>query len=149
LVPAFKDSGGFALADIFPAELLGTVKIMATVLFVGGDPAFRKQLRSLFNHGNGFDAFIEAGNAVEAMAKAKRRLPNLAVLDFSSSDLGALQLAQKLKVSQPELPIFLLTTDYSVYTEKKALSCGITAVFSKLDDLATLLANARAVCGIE
>jgi hypothetical protein len=47
------------------------------------------------------------------------------------------------------MPIFLLTTDYSVFTEKKALSCGVTAVFSKLDDLAALVANARAVCGIE
>jgi len=122
---------------------------MPTVLFVGGDTALRKQLRALFNHGNGFDVFVEAGNAVEAMAKAKRRSPNLAVLDLSSPNMGGLQLAQKLKASKPELPIFLLTTDYSVYTEKKALSCGITAVFSKLDDLAALLANARAVCGIE
>ena len=146
---AFKDSGGFALAEIFPAELLGTEKIMTTVLFVGGDTALRKQLRVLFNHGSGFDAFVEAGNAVDAMAKAKRRSPNLAVLDLSSPDMGGLQLAQKLRASKPELPIFLLTTNYSVYTEKKALSCGITAVFSKLDDLATLLANARAVCGIE
>jgi len=122
---------------------------MTTVLFVGGDPAFRKQLRALFDVSNGFDAFVEARNGVEAMAKAKRRSPNLAVLDLSSPDMGGLQLAQNLKASQPELPIFLLTTNYSVYTEKKALSCGITAVFSKLDDLATLLANARAVCGIE
>jgi two-component system, NarL family, response regulator DesR len=129
--------------------LLGTEKIMSTVLVVSGDTGFRKQLRALFNHGNGYDAFVEAGNAVEAMAKAKRRSPNLAVLDFSSKDKSGLQLAQKLKASKPDLPIFLLTTDYSVYTEKKALSCGVTAVFSKLDDLATLLANARAVCGIE
>jgi DNA-binding NarL/FixJ family response regulator len=149
LVQAFKDSGGFALAEILPAELLGTVKIMTTVLFVGGDTALRKQLQALFNHGNGFDAFVEARNAIEAMAKAKRRPPNLAVLDFPSPDVGGLQLAQKLKASQPELPIFLLTTDYSLYTEKKTWSCGITAVFSKLDDLETLLANARAVCGIE
>jgi DNA-binding NarL/FixJ family response regulator len=122
---------------------------MPTVLFVGGDTAFRKQLRALFKHGRGFDAFLEAGNAVEAMAKAKRRSPNLAVLDFSSSDADGLKLAQKLKACKPELPIFLLTADYSLDTEKKALSCGITAVFSKLDDLETLLANARAVCGIE
>jgi DNA-binding NarL/FixJ family response regulator len=149
LAQAFKDSGGFALAEILPAELLGTENIMPTVLVVSGDTAFRKQLRALFNHDNGFEAFVEAGNAVEAMAKAKRRPPNLAVLDFPSPDVGGLQLAQKLKASKPELPIFLLTTDYSVYTEKKALSCGITAVFCKLDDLETLLANARAVCGIE
>jgi DNA-binding NarL/FixJ family response regulator len=76
-------------------------------------------------------------------------LPNLAVLDFSTAASCGLQLAQKLKSITPELPIFMLTTDYSMNIEKEALSSGISAVFSKLDDLATLVANARAVCGIE
>jgi hypothetical protein len=43
----------------------------------------------------------------------------------------------------------MLTADYNVDIEKKAPSCGITAVFSKFDDLSTVVANARAVCGIE
>jgi len=47
------------------------------------------------------------------------------------------------------LPIFMLTADYDVNIEKEALAFGITAVFSKLDDLTTLIANARAVCGLE
>ena len=122
---------------------------MPVVLIVGDDNAFRKQLRTLFDHSNGFDACVEAGNGVEAIDKTKRLLPGLAVLDFSLPDMRGLQLARKLKAITPELPIFVLTTDYSVSIEKKALSCGITAVFSKLDDLATLVANARAVCGLD
>jgi hypothetical protein len=43
----------------------------------------------------------------------------------------------------------MLTTDYNLDVEKLALSCAITAVFSKLDDLAMLVPNARAACGIE
>jgi hypothetical protein len=42
-----------------------------------------------------------------------------------------------------------MTTEYNVGVEKKALSNGISAVFSKRDDLATVVANARAVCGID
>jgi DNA-binding NarL/FixJ family response regulator len=122
---------------------------MLTLLIVDDDDDFRKQLRTLFEHAGGFDAFVEAGNGVEALAKTERLLPNLAVLEFSSADTCGLELAQKLKSITPELPIFLLTPDYSVKVEKQALSCGITAVFSKLDDLATLVANARAVCGVE
>ena len=64
-------------------------------------------------------------------------------------EMKGLQLARRLKAIAPELPIFLLTADYQADIEKEALSSGITAVFSKVDDLATLLANARAVCGIE
>jgi two-component system phosphate regulon response regulator PhoB len=119
------------------------------VLIVNDDSAFRKQLRTAFGQGSGFDACIEARKGAEALAKTKLRSPDLVILDFSLPDMSGLQLAEELKAITAELPIFLLTTDYSVKLEKKALSCGITAVFSKLDDLATLLANARAMCGIE
>jgi DNA-binding NarL/FixJ family response regulator len=122
---------------------------MPSVLIVDNDNAFRKQLRTFFDEGGGFDACLEAGNGVEALDKTKRLLPNLAVLDFSLPDMSGLQLAQELKAITPELPIFVLTTGYDLNIEKEALSCGITAVFSKLDDLAALVANARAVCGIE
>jgi CheY-like chemotaxis protein len=113
----------------FPAELRGTEKIISTVLIVDDDSAFRTVLRTLFDHGSGFDAFVEAENGVEAITKTKQLLPNLAVLDFAMPEMNGMQLARELKAI--------------------ALSCGITAVFSKLDDLATLVANARAVCGMK
>jgi len=122
---------------------------MPTVLIVDDDNAFREQVRKVFDQGSGFDTCIEVRNGAEALAEARRRSPNMVILDFSLPDMSGLQLAEELKAITPELPVFLLTTDYSVKLEKKALSCGITAVFSKLDDLATLLANARATCGIE
>ena len=122
---------------------------MPMVLIVNDDSAFQKQLRTAFGQGSGFDACVEARKGAEALAKTKLRSPDLVILDFSLPDMSGLQLAEELKAITAELPIFLLTTDYNVKLEKKALSCGITAVFSKLDDLATLLANARAMCGIE
>jgi CheY-like chemotaxis protein len=63
--------------------------------------------------------------------------------------MNGLEVARKLRTISPEIPIFMLTTDYCVKAEKEALSYGITAVFSKVDDLPALVANARAVCGIE
>ena len=122
---------------------------MLVVLIVNDNSAFRKELRTAFGQGSGFDACIEAQKGAEALAKTNHQSPDLAILDFSLPDMSGLQLAEALKAIRPELPIFLLTTDYCVKLEKKALSCGITAVFSKLDDLAALLANARAMCGIE
>jgi two-component system, NarL family, nitrate/nitrite response regulator NarL len=122
---------------------------MPTVLIVEEDIVFRKQLLEVFDHGKGFDAFVEAGNGVEALDKTKCLVPNLAILDLSLPDVGGIQLAQELMEIMPGLRIFMLTADYSMKTEKKALSCGITAVFSKLDDLSAVVANARAVCGID
>jgi CheY-like chemotaxis protein len=119
------------------------------VLIVEADKALRKVLHRLFGRGSGFNACVEARNGAEAIAKAKQLSPNLAILDLSMPEMKGLQLARRLKAIAPELPIFLLTADYHADIEKEALSSGITAVFSKVDDLATLVANARAVCGIE
>jgi DNA-binding NarL/FixJ family response regulator len=122
---------------------------MPAVLIVDGDHAFREALRTLFEHGSGFDACVEAGNVAEALHKTKQVLPELAILDSALPEMNGLQLARELKAIAPKLTIFLLTADCGADTEKEALACGITAVFSKLDDLTTLVSNARAVCGIE
>ena len=122
---------------------------MPVVLLIDDDKVFRKRLRALFERDDGFDACVEARNGKEVLAKIGRLSLNLAVVDSSLPDMGGFELAQKLKTIVPELPIFVMTTDYNVNVEKAALSNGISAVFSKHDDLATLVANARAVCGIE
>ena len=92
---------------------------------------------------------MEAANALEALDKTKHFAPNLAVVDFTIFEMNGLQLARQLKAQEPALPIFMLTADYNVDIEKEALAVGITAVFSKLNDFSTLIANARAVCGLD
>src|ERR1700676_1775123 len=124
-------------------------KELPTVLIISDDTAFRKQLHALFDHGSGFEACVEAQNGVEALDKAKSLSPSLVVLDFLFTDMSGLELAEKLRANILGSPILMLTTDYSVDIEKTALSCGVSAVFSKLGDLRTLVANARAVCGIK
>jgi len=127
----------------------GTGQKMPSVLILDDDKAFRKQLRALLDHGAGFETCVETTNGVEALKKTERLLPSLVILNFSLPDMNGLEVAQKLRAISPEMPIFMLTTDYCLKVEKEALSYGITAVFSKLDDLPALVANARAVCGIE
>lgn len=91
---------------------------------------------------------MEVVNASDGVDKIKQLSPNLAVVDSSMTEMDGLQLARQLKAREPALPIFIVTADYDVDIEKKALESGITAVFSKVDDVTTLLANARAVCGL-
>jgi DNA-binding NarL/FixJ family response regulator len=122
---------------------------MLAVLIVDDDRAFRTVLRTLFEEDSGFDNCVEAANAFEALDKSMQLTPNLAIVDFSMPEMNGLELARQLKSREPALPIFMLTADYDVNIEREALAFGITAVFSKLDDLTTLIANARAVCGLE
>jgi DNA-binding NarL/FixJ family response regulator len=129
--------------------VLKAERIMRSVLIVDDDHAFRTVLRTLFDEGSGFDNCVEAANASEAFDKAKQLSPNLVVVNFSIPEMNGFQFVRRLKTRQPELPIFILSADYNVDIEKEALAFGITAVFSKLDDLTTLIANARVVCGLE
>jgi putative two-component system response regulator len=119
------------------------------VLIVDDDHAFRTVLRTLFEKASGFDNCVEAANAFEALDKTKQLSPNLAVVDFSILKMNGSQLVRQLKAREPTLPIFILTADNDVDIEKEALAFGITAVFSKLDDLTSLIVNARVVCGLE
>ena len=121
---------------------------MRMVLIISDDAVFRKQLRALFDHVSGFDACEEARNGVEALDKAKSLSP-IVVLDFLLPDTSGLELAERLRANILGAPILMLTTDYSMNIEKIALSCGVSAVFSKLGDLPALVANARAICGIK
>ena len=122
---------------------------MLVVLIVDDDHAFRTVLRTLFEKASGFDNCVEAANAFEALDKTKHLSPSLAVVDFSILKMNGSQLVRQLKAQEPTLPIFILTADNDVDIEKEALAFGITAVFSKLDDLTSLIANARVVCGLE
>ena len=120
-----------------------------TVLIVANDSSFQTGLRTLLEQGGGVDLCIEARRGSEAIEKVRHLLPNLVILDFSLPDMNGLQLAQEIRKMMPRLPIFMLTGDRDLHAEKDALSTGINAVFSKVEDLEALVANARAVCGIE
>jgi len=122
---------------------------MSVVLIVDDDSAHRAEIRTLFESGSGFEACLAAENGVEPIAKAKQVPPNLAVLDFSMPEMNGLQLAQELRAIAPKLPIFLLTANGDAAAKKQALASGAAAVFSKREDLTTLVDNARAVCGLE
>jgi two-component system response regulator YesN len=124
-------------------------RITRTVLIVDDDRAFRTVLRTIFEQNSGFDNCVEAANAFEALNQTEKLPLDLAVVDFSMPKMNGLHLARELKARDPALPIFMLSADYDVDIEKDALASGVTAVFSKLDDLSTLIANARAICGLK
>jgi CheY-like chemotaxis protein len=145
----FKYLEAISLDELPQTDCSKAERIMPAVLIVDDDHAFRTVLRTLFEEDSGFDNCVEAANASEALDKSKQLSPNLAVVDYSMPEMNGLQLARELKAREPALPIFMLTADYDVGIEKEALSAGITAVFSKLDNLTTLIANARVVCGLE
>jgi DNA-binding NarL/FixJ family response regulator len=116
-----------------------------SILLVVADIEARKCLRTAFAADSGFAFCTEAENPLQAFQEAVQAHPSLVIVDLATTLENTLQLAQRLREIVPRVPIFMLTNQYDCRMEKRALSAGITAVFSNSEDPGSILANARAV----
>jgi DNA-binding NarL/FixJ family response regulator len=103
----------------------------------------RRQLRSLFSEHPEFTICGEAVHGMDAIEKAQQLSPDLIILDLSMPEMNGLEAASALRYMMPDVPLFLLTAHYSRELELAARGSGICAVFSKHDDLDSLVARAR------
>jgi DNA-binding NarL/FixJ family response regulator len=87
----------------------------------------------------------KAESEKQAISEAPRLHPDLVIAQGVPGD-GLQPFVKNLRDIVPQLPIFLVVDEYNHKTEKQALQCDITAVFSPKDDPSTILANALAVC---
>lgn len=114
-----------------------------SILIVDDHEAIRRQLRCLFRPHPEFAVCGEAVHGVDAIEMAQRLSPDLIILDLAMPEMNGLEAAAALKYILPAAPIFLLTVHYSRELELAALASGISAVFSKHDDLDALVRRAR------
>ena len=114
-----------------------------SVLVVDDHEVVRRQIRCLFNAHPEFTVCGEAIHGVDAIEKAQQLSPDLIILDLSMPEMNGLEAASALRYMMPEVPLFLLTAHYSRELELAAMGCGVCAVFSKHDDLDSLVARAR------
>lgn len=114
-----------------------------SILVVDDHEVIRRQLRSLFNSYPEFTICGEAIHGVDAIEKAQQLSPDLIILDLSMPEMNGLEAASALRFMMPTVPLFLLTAHYSRELELAALGSGVCAVFSKHEDLDSLVARAR------
>jgi DNA-binding NarL/FixJ family response regulator len=114
-----------------------------SILVVDDHEVIRRQLRSLFSEYPEFTICGEAVHGVDAIEKAQQLSPDLIILDLSMPEMNGLEAASALRYMMPDVPLFLLTAHYSRELELAARGSGICAVFSKHEDLDSLVARAR------
>jgi len=122
---------------------------MPRVFLTCGDTALFETLRNSFLADGSFEICVEQKNGIEAILEAINLFPDLVILGMVMPPMGVFGVAEALKLSMPEVPVFLVTELRGMEAEKKALSHGINAVFERGDDVNSLVMNARAVCGLE
>jgi len=122
---------------------------MPRVFLTCGDATFCEILRnSLLAEGN-FEICGKQRNGIEVVKEAIGLFPDLVILGMEIPPIDDFQTAEALKLSMPDVQVFLVTELRGMEAEKEALSHGIDAVFERDDDLNSLVMNARAVCGLE
>jgi DNA-binding NarL/FixJ family response regulator len=115
-----------------------------SVLIADDHEAVRRELGRLFRAYPDFTICGEAVDGADALSKAQLLSPDLVVLDLAMPEMNGLEVAAALQYILPEVPILLLTVHYTRELELAALQAGVRAVFSKYDDLGSLIPRARA-----
>jgi DNA-binding NarL/FixJ family response regulator len=121
---------------------------MPTILVVVSDIEIRRSLRTAFAADRRFAFCAEVENPFQAFEEAEQAQPSLVIVDLAITLENTLLLTQRLREIVPQVPIFMITNHYNCRVEKRALSGGITAMFSRRENPGSVLANARAVCGV-
>ena len=116
---------------------------MHSILIVDNDSEGVRVLGRTFATVDCFEVRAKAETELTAIEEARRHSPNLIVLGLPLPEAGLTRMVRELKKAAPKALIFLLTNHYDSVVEKRALSMGVAAVFSKFDDYEALLQNAR------
>jgi two-component system, NarL family, invasion response regulator UvrY len=115
------------------------------VLLVDDNPIVRSFVRKLFELEADFELSGEAGDARDAIEKARNLSPDLIILDLSMPDMTGLATAPLLRKLLPEARIILFTVHEEPELQELARAAGIDAVVSKYQAVSQLVVQAQAL----
>lgn len=120
---------------LFPAPLMPK-----TVLIVDDSEVLRRTLKTFLKTHAGVEAFEEAIDGKDAIAKVQASAPDLIVLDLAMPRMDGLQAAPLLKRLAPKTHIVLFTMyDYQAPPPQR----HIDAIISKVDGMGKLADHVR------
>lgn len=114
-----------------------------SVLVVDDNPLVRQAVCQLFTREGDFEVCGEAQNGKEAIEKAQRLRPNLIVTDLAMPVMNGLEETRELKKLMPAIPVIIFTAHSGPFVEEEARAAGVSAVVSKSEGAAVLIAKAR------
>src|ERR1700681_355003 len=101
----------------------------------------RRGIRGLLRARRGWTVVGEAVNGWEAIEKANRLKPDVAILDISMPDLDGLQATRQIRKAVPTTEVVVLTMHESDQMVRRVLDAGALGYVLK-SDLATQLVKA-------
>jgi DNA-binding NarL/FixJ family response regulator len=105
----------------------------------------RNGVRCLLEAQLGWQVMAEACNGREAVEKAKRLKPDVAVLDIGMPSLNGLEAARQMLKNDPQIKIVILTVHESDNLIREVLKVGARGYVSKTDAIRDLVTAISAV----
>lgn len=112
--------------------------VVIRILLAEDQTLVRDGLKALLEMEPGFDV-VAVANGEEALLAARRRAPDIAVLDVRMPVMDGIECTRRLKADYPDLPVLALTTFDDHALVRKCLEAGASAYLLKdihPDDLA-------------
>jgi DNA-binding NarL/FixJ family response regulator len=116
-----------------------------SILVADDHPVVRVGVRSLLETNVEWKVLAEASDGREAVEKARKLRPDLAVLDISMPLLNGLESARKIARQSPNTRVLILTMYGSEEMVEKALDSGAHGLVRKSEAEKELIAAVRAV----
>lgn len=102
------------------------------ILIADDDPSIRRLLRRLIETHVDWMVCADASDGHEAVDKATKLKPDVAVLDLAMPEMNGLQAAREISRKNPRLPMLLLTVQQvSRELSNEARSAGFRGALSK------------------
>ncbi len=103
------------------------------ILVTDDDPAICFAFKKTFATQN--ITTIDASNGNEAIAKIKKIKPDIVFMDIAMPELGGLETLERIKKSDPDLPVIIITGYGSMQTAIRAMQLGAYDYLTKPLDI--------------
>ncbi|PWU16388.1 MAG: DNA-binding response regulator [Verrucomicrobia bacterium] len=115
------------------------VEALLKVLIVDDHPVVRKGLRNYLDNHAEFAAVAEAGNAEEALVKARELSPDLVLMDIDLPDTDGFALTIALRKGCPHIKVILISGHSPARFAHKIIECGACGFIPKTSSPADFL----------
>ena len=94
-------------------------------------PLVREGVARALDHDPGLEVVGQATTGTEALALAEELRPDVMILDLRMPELGGLQVLDKLRTSQPQIRVIVMTASEEPSTLLDAIATGAAGYLSK------------------
>jgi DNA-binding NarL/FixJ family response regulator len=118
---------------------------MHSILIVDDHPAIRLAVRSVMEGSGHYQVIGEADSGPAALSLIRELQPAMIILDLDLPKMNGLELIERVKATQPNVRVLVLSAQQEAIFATRALHAGANGFLSKSEGMASIVQAAQAV----